>query len=75
VTGIDEEEFSKVIKEVETLAGLILELKGEMPAKNEQIEYERYIFEILSIENRRIKKVKLHIKAAQDNLEENEKSV
>ena len=69
VTGIDEDEFSKVTEEVETLAGLILELKGEMPAKNEMIEYGRYIFEILSVDNRRIRKIKLHIK---DNFEPNQ---
>jgi len=69
VTGIDEDEFSKVTEEVETLAGLILELKGEMPSKNEMIEYGRYIFEILSVDNRRIRKIKLHIK---DNFDPNQ---
>jgi len=68
VTGINEEEFSKVTEEVETLAGLVLELKGEMPAKNEMIEYGRYVFEILSVDNRRIRKIKLHMK---DNLDRN----
>jgi len=68
VTGINEEEFSKVTEEVETLAGLVLELKGEMPAKNEMIEYGRYVFEILSVDNRRIRKIKLHIK---DNFDRN----
>jgi gliding motility-associated protein GldE len=68
VTGINEEEFSKVTEEVETLAGLVLELKGEMPAKNEMIEYGRYVFEILSVDNRRIRKIKLHMK---DNFDRN----
>ena len=49
-------------QEVETLAGLILEIKGDMPVKNEQIQYKHYIFEIMSADSRRIKKVKLHIK-------------
>lgn len=72
VTGINEEEFSKVTEEVETLAGLVLELKGEMPAKNEMIEYGRYVFEILSVDNRRIRKIKLHMKDNYDrNKEEN----
>jgi len=30
---IEENDFLKIADEVETLAGLILELKGEMPAK------------------------------------------
>ena len=62
IAEIEEEDFIKVIDEVETLAGLILELKGDIPAKNERIDYGRYVFEIMAVDNRRIKKVKLFIK-------------
>jgi gliding motility-associated protein GldE len=62
IDEIDENSFTGIIDEVETLAGLILELKGEIPAKNDQIEHNGYIFEIMAVDNRRIKKVKLHIK-------------
>ena len=62
IAEIDEEDFVKITDEVETLAGLILELKGEIPAKNERIDYGRYVFEIVAADNRRIKKVKLYIK-------------
>lgn len=59
---IDEDLFSKISGDVETLAGLILEIKGEMPTKNERFDYAHYVFEILAVDNRRIKKVKLYIK-------------
>ena len=62
IAEIEEEDFIKVVDEVETLAGLILELKGDIPAKNERIDYGRYVFEIMAVDNRRIKKVKLFIK-------------
>ena len=62
IAEIEEDDFIKVTDEVETLAGLILELKGDIPAKNERIDYGRYVFEILAVDNRRIKKVKLFIK-------------
>jgi CBS domain containing-hemolysin-like protein len=62
IDEIDEELFSKISGEVETLAGLILEIKGEIPSKNEQFEFKHYVFEIVAVDNRRIKKVKLHIK-------------
>jgi len=62
IDEIEENDFLKIADEVETLAGLILELKGEMPAKNERIDYDRYVFEIMAVDNRRIKKVKLYIK-------------
>lgn len=60
--GIDREQFDKITEEVETLAGMILEIKGEMPARNEMIGFKHYVFEIMAVDNRRIKKVKLHIK-------------
>ncbi len=62
IGDIDEELFEKISGEVETLAGLILEIKGEMPTKGERFDYEHYVFEIMAVDNRRIKKVKLHIK-------------
>jgi CBS domain containing-hemolysin-like protein len=61
IAEIDKSQFEKITEEVETLAGLVLEIKGEMPAKNEKIQFNRYIFEILAVDNRRIKKIKLHI--------------
>ena len=66
IAEIEEDDFLKLTEEVETLAGLILELKGDFPAKNERIEYGRYIFEIIATDNRRIKKVKLFIKNEYD---------
>lgn len=62
ISEIEEDDFVKVTEDVETLAGLILELKGDIPAKNERIDYGRYVFEIVAADNRRIKKVKLYIK-------------
>jgi len=62
IAEIEEDDFLKETEEVETLAGLILELKGEIPTKNERIDFGRYVFEILAVDNRRIKKVKLYIK-------------
>ena len=62
IAEIEEEDFVKVTEEVETLAGLILELKGDFPVKNERIDYRRYVFEIVAADSRRIKKVKLYIK-------------
>lgn len=62
IAEIEENDFVKVTDEVETLAGLILEIKGDFPVKNERIGYDRYVFEIMVVDNRRIKKVKLYIK-------------
>jgi putative hemolysin len=61
VTGIDISFFTEVKGEYETLAGLILELKGEIPLKNDKIEYKNLTFIIETVDNRRIKQVKVII--------------
>lgn len=62
IDEIVETDFTKIADEVETLAGLILELKGEMPVKGERVDHGRYVFEVMAVDSRRIKKVKLYIK-------------
>ena len=62
VTETDEEYFNNVRGEAETLAGLILELKGEIPQKNEKIAYKNFIFTVLAVDNRRIKRLKFELK-------------
>lgn len=55
----DDEEFAEVEGDADTLAGLLLELKGDFPSIHEKIDYKNYTFEILKIEERRISKVKV----------------
>lgn len=55
---IDEESFDEVSGDADTIAGLLLELKGEFPALHEKILYGNYEFEVLAMDNRRILKVK-----------------
>jgi len=57
-----EEMFEDYIEDVDTLAGLILEIKGEFPKQNEHIEFHNLDFEIVSMDARRITKVKVTIK-------------
>ncbi len=58
ITEVSQETFISLTNEPETLAGLILELKGAIPARQEVIEHSGYKFTILASDNRRIKKVK-----------------
>ena len=59
VANIEESDFEKIISEVDSLAGLILELTGELPQKNEQVVFGRSTFKILEVDERRIIKVRL----------------
>ena len=61
ITKVDEEVFDQVAGDSDTLAGLLLELKGEFPALHEKVTYDHYEFEVLEMDNRRILKVKFTI--------------
>lgn len=58
VINVSEDDFGNLTEEVETLAGLLLEIKGDLPERREIIEYKQYRFQILEADNRRILKVK-----------------
>ncbi len=53
--------FDDIKGDAETLAGLILELKGEIPAKNEQIRIPPFTFKIEASDSRRIKQIRVII--------------
>ena len=61
ITKVGEEVFDEVAGDSDTLAGLLLELKGEFPALHEKVTYDHYEFEVLEMDNRRIPKVKFTI--------------
>lgn len=58
---IDPDDFESVADDADTLAGLLLELKGEFPVLHEVINFNRYRFEILEMDARRIVKVKVTV--------------
>ena len=61
VTQIDEDTFDDVVGEADTVAGLLLEVKGEFPTVHEKVVHGNYEFEVLEMDNRRILKVKFTI--------------
>lgn len=61
-TDLDEETFEEVAGEADSIAGLLLELKGDFPKLHEKVTYHQYEFEVLAVDRRRIKKVKFTIK-------------
>ncbi|OQX99534.1 MAG: hypothetical protein B6I24_02410 [Bacteroidetes bacterium 4572_128] len=54
--------FDEIKKESETLAGLILEIKKEIPKKNDIIKFNKFIFTIQEVDKRKINKIKIKIK-------------
>lgn len=66
ITELEEDIFDSVAGDADTLAGLLLELKGEFPVLHEKVVYGRYEFEVLAMDNRRILKVKFTIRDVAD---------
>ena len=59
ILGLDDDYFEDIEGEAETLAGLLLEIKGEFPSQGERIDYKRFTFDVLEVDQRRIVKVKI----------------
>jgi putative hemolysin len=53
--------FDSVKGEADTIAGLLLEIKQDLPFKGEIISYECFEFEVESVDKKRIKRVKITI--------------
>ena len=70
VMQVDDDFFEEVEGEADTLAGLLLELKGEFPALHEVIRYKNYSFEVLEMDNRRILKIKVKVEPDEQPSEE-----
>lgn len=66
ILNVDDDEFSDVEGDADTLAGLLLEIKGDFLSVHEKIDYKNYTFEIVSIEERRISKVKVIVHENRD---------
>ena len=57
--NMDDEEFDDV--ESDTLAGLLLEIKGDFPSIHEVLKFKNLTFEVLKKEQRRISRVKVTV--------------
>jgi gliding motility-associated protein GldE len=61
ILKLDDDIFEEVEGDADSLAGLLLEIKGDFPKLREKIDYKNFTFEILEMEERRISKVRVVI--------------
>lgn len=61
IVKVSDDVFEDVEGDADTIAGLLLEIKGDFPKQHEKIDYQNFTFEILDMEERRISKVKVTI--------------
>ena len=61
---IDEEELGEHAEEAETIAGFLLDLKGDFLKEKEVVNYERFTFTVVKVIKHRIAKIKITVKDA-----------
>lgn len=61
VTALDEDDYEAVTEDCETLAGMLLSIKGDFPKEKESLVYGRCRFLILDIEHHRITSVRVKV--------------
>ena len=61
VLNIEADFFNEIKGDSDTLAGLILEINGKIPIKNDVIKFKNYKFTIESSDKKRVKRIKLSI--------------
>lgn len=62
ILSLPDDTFEEVEGDADSLAGLLLEIKGEFPELHERIEYGNFCFEVMEKEERRLSKVKVILK-------------
>jgi len=67
IVHIDNDIFDDIKGESDTIAGLILEINGDFPEEGEEIIFENIRFEVISMDERRISRVRVKIINKNDN--------
>lgn len=61
ITGLEEEDYAPVTEDAETLAGMLLAIKGDFPKDKEPLVYGRCRFLVLDVADHRISSVRVKI--------------
>ena len=61
IVDCEEDVFDDVDDDPETIAGLLLSLKGDFPKEKESIEYAHFRFQVMKVTKRRIVNIKVTI--------------
>ncbi|HEY0978921.1 MAG TPA: gliding motility-associated protein GldE [Flavobacteriales bacterium] len=61
VLGIEGDEFEEQKGDSGTLGGFVLELTGRIPRKGERVEFRNYRFMVESADNKRLRRIKVHL--------------
>jgi len=61
VLHLEKEVFDEIRGDADSVAGLFLEMYGQIPKLNTEIRFNRFLFQVISVTKRRIEKIKITI--------------
>lgn len=61
ILDLDDDTFEEVEGDADSLAGLLLEIKGDFPEQHERLDYKNFTFEVTELDGHRISKIKVII--------------
>jgi CBS domain containing-hemolysin-like protein len=61
ILDLDDDMFEDVEGDADSLAGLLLEIKGDFPELHERLDYKNFTFEVSELDGHRISKIKVII--------------
>ena len=62
VIGLDEDDYSEFVGEADTLAGFLLELKGDLPKKDEELVCKDLVFKVMEKKERRLSGIRVTVR-------------
>lgn len=61
IVGENPGTFEEVKGESESLGGLLLEINAKLPPAGERIYFDKFVFTVVAVDNKRIKKVRVYV--------------
>jgi len=61
IIGEDIQVFDEIKGESDSIAGMVLEITGEIPEEGEELSHQQFDFKVLSVSDRRVEKIQLKI--------------
>ena len=62
IVGLDEDDYSQFVGEADTLAGFLLELKGDFPKKDEELVCKDLILKVMEKKERRLSGIRVTVR-------------
>ena len=62
IIGLDEDDYSQFVGEADTLAGFLLELKGDFPKKDEELVCKDLILKVMEKKERRLSGIRVTVR-------------